>query len=403
MPTDLPKLKSHILFACRSNFGLSLAARAAQVGSPARISAIVGSGGYMERADIERVARSGDVKAQIELGQLMEQEGKHTVARGLFATAAKADSAEAIRRLALSLLNFQPNQTGEAIGMLKRAGELGDAESLHLCAMFAGWDMALENRIDITMDMLLRAAEHGHALAQSQMLLLAGMGSTPHDILDWRALRDKIDSNYWSEIPESRFLSSSPHIEVFDGFLRADICDWLVERARPKLSRATVYSPASGSVGVENDVRTNTAATFQILESDALMVSVQARIVSAVRSKFPRLEPASVLHYDVGEEFAPHFDFLDIEQPAFRDEVARIGQRMMTFLIYLNDTFEGGETEFLDLGIRYKGKKGDAILFHNVDAHGQPDKRTRHAGRAPNSGEKWLFSQWLREPPKEKP
>jgi hypothetical protein len=138
-----------------------------------------------------------------------------------------------------------------------------------------------------------------------------------------------------------------------------------------------------------------------MLESDALMVSVQARIVSATRIEFPRLEAAAVLHYDVGEEFAPHFDFLDIEQPAFQAEVARIGQRIATFLIYLNDGFEGGATEFVDLDISYKGKKGDAILFHNVDAHGQPDKRTRHAGRAPTSDEKWLFSQWLREPAKE--
>jgi prolyl 4-hydroxylase len=355
----------------------------------------------MERADIERVMRSGDIKAQIELGKLMELEGEHSIARGLFATAAKAPAAEAMRYLALNLLNFRPHQPRDAISMLKSAGHLGDAEALHLCSILAGRDTTLENRIDITFDLLMRAAESGHALAQSQVLLLAQLQFDSANVRDWSVLRDKIDSDYWSNIPESMTLSASPRIEVFDGFLRSEICDWLVARARPKLSRATVYSPASGDAGVENDLRTNSAATFQIVESDALMATVQARIVAATRVKFPRLEPASVLHYNTGEQYAPHFDFLETDQPAIRAVVARAGQRIATFLIYLNDEFEGGETEFIDLGIRYKGNKGDAVLFYNVDSNGQPDMRTCHAGRAPTSGEKWLFSQWLREPAKE--
>jgi hypothetical protein len=46
---------------------------------------------------------------------------------------------------------------------------------------------------------------------------------------------------------------------------------------------------------------------------------------------------------------------------------------------------------------RYRGRKGDAIFFWNVDPSGAPDKRTYHAGLAPTRGEKWLLSQWIRE------
>ena len=92
-------------------------------------------------------------------------------------------------------------------------------------------------------------------------------------------------------------------------------------------------------------------------------------------------------------------DYLDTTQPGYAREVAERGQRVATFLLYLNDDYEGGETEFPFLGFRYKGKKGDALLFWNVTPSGAPDLNTRHAGTPPTSGEKWVLSQWLRQRP----
>jgi hypothetical protein len=67
-----------------------------------------------------------------------------------------------------------------------------------------------------------------------------------------------------------------------------------------------------------------------------------------------------------------------------------------TFLIYLNDAFDGGETEFPKLGLKHRGRAGSALYFANLGADGAGDPRTLHAGRAPVRGEKWLFSQWVR-------
>jgi hypothetical protein len=92
-------------------------------------------------------------------------------------------------------------------------------------------------------------------------------------------------------------------------------------------------------------------------------------------------------------------DFLDPENPAHAAVIAERGQRVASFLIYLNDGFDGGETEFPRLGLRFKGRKGDALLFWNTDASGQPDRMTLHAGLAPTRGCKWLLSQFLRDRP----
>jgi hypothetical protein len=99
----------------------------------------------------------------------------------------------------------------------------------------------------------------------------------------------------------------------------------------------------------------------------------------------------------VGQEFLPHFDFLNPDFPGHARDLARSGQRIATFLVYLNEGYEGGETEFPKLGWRYKGRTGDALLFRNLDAAGEPDRQTFHAGLPPTQGEKWLLSQWLRE------
>ena len=81
----------------------------------------------------------------------------------------------------------------------------------------------------------------------------------------------------------------------------------------------------------------------------------------------------------VGQQFARHFDYLDPALP----EVAERGQRIVTFLIYLNDGFEGGETDFPRLGLRHKGEAGDApstSLRQRPRRRRRPDPRTLHAG-----------------------
>jgi hypothetical protein len=105
------------------------------------------------------------------------------------------------------------------------------------------------------------------------------------------------------------------------------------------------------------------------------------------------------LNYLPGQQFEPHFDFLDSAVPGYTDDLRSNGQRVATFLLYLNEEFDGGETEFPELGWRYKGRTGDALLFWNVDGSELPDRRTLHAGLPPTSGEKWLLSQWLRKRP----
>ena len=123
---------------------------------------------------------------------------------------------------------------------------------------------------------------------------------------------------------------------------------------------------------------------------------IRARIAAATNLPLPVFEPAQIMHYSVGEEFRPHYDFLTEDEEGWAAQLQRYGQRIATFLLYLNDDFDGGETDFPAIGLSHRGAKGDALFFANIDPAGAPDRQTLHAGRPPSRGQKWILSQWIR-------
>jgi prolyl 4-hydroxylase len=192
-------------------------------------------------------------------------------------------------------------------------------------------------------------------------------------------------------------IHSSPRIATVEKFVSPEICDWLIAHAKPKLERAVVFDAEKGTR--IDPGRSNSAHHFPMMEKDLVFLLVQSRIAAVTERTMNDMEVPAILHYALGEEFLPHVDFVSTEMPAYAQQVAAMGQRVVTFLLYLNDDYEGGETEFPRTNIRFKGAKGDALLFVNVDASGAPDYSTLHAGLSPTSGEKWLLSQWIRSHP----
>jgi hypothetical protein len=61
--------------------------------------------------------------------------------------------------------------------------------------------------------------------------------------------------------------------------------------------------------------------------------------------------------------------------------------RIFVVQLYLNDDFEGGETEFLYQNKREKAKRGDVIIFPTNFTH-------THRGNAPIGGTKYLLTSW---------
>jgi prolyl 4-hydroxylase len=212
----------------------------------------------------------------------------------------------------------------------------------------------------------------------------------------WRRLRQKIDVRGWTAPPPARLVFESPRVQCIDGFVPATICDWLIASGEPRLRKAKVHDPRTGQHTENASVRNNSVVSYNLTQYDMIMVMLRARVAALAGVTTDDLEPPMLLQYEPGQQFAAHYDYLDPSIPALARDVAENGQRVGTFLLYLNDDYSGGETDFPELDWRFKGRKGDALLFWSAGPDGALDRRTRHAGLAPVSGQKWLLSQWIR-------
>jgi prolyl 4-hydroxylase len=285
-----------------------------------------------------------------------------------------------------------------AVGLIDAAAAGGHAQAIERQALLECRGVGRAPNWDKALDSLAIAAQRGSRSAARQLFLLADdryepAASTEAPPGEWTQVRSRISIAQRVKAVGApvRTLSESPLVQAVPGFASAAECEWLIALAAPRLTRAGVYNNPTGV----DPGRTNQFALFNFANADMIVEVIRHRIANQIRAPLTCLEISQVLHYGVGQEFVLHCDFLDPQ--ALREEIARNGQRVATVLIYLNETFEGGYTSFPRLRLNHRGRTGDALVFGNIDAAGRPDTRSQHAGCPPTQGEKWVFSQWVRD------
>lgn len=292
----------------------------------------------------------------------------------------------------------------EGMKLIADAAHAGSGDAAHLISLMAAMDSSVGERWVYALAYLGRGAKAGHVPSQKTLAFLAGdeaalaaitQGAVLPDS-EWHRLHDAIDIEGWTRTPAPRMLSLAPRIGTVEGLIAPRVCDWIVERARPHMQRAQVYDPQDAQ-GRTSLARTNSEMRFAFEQLDLVVMFTAEKIAALTGFSLSNMEPSSVLHYLPGQEFRLHYDYLDPAIPAYAAAAAQTGQRVATLLIYLSEDFDGGATDFPEARLRFKGRKGDAVFFHNVTPEGRPDTRTLHAGLAPTRGEKWLFSQWIRD------
>jgi prolyl 4-hydroxylase len=326
--------------------------------------------------------------------QAFDADGRHDDAINELANAAQRGDAEAMTQLAKRIIvgDRAPRLRRQGIGLLGDAVKMGSAEAADRLAVIHASGVAAAPDWPAALASLTLAAERGWAPARAQLEVLASMltAGEATALTTEASLRQLL-------VPEAgRVIHEDPRICNFPSFVSERVCDWLIERARGRLERARVYD-AHRNADVVDDSRTNSFAVFNAMEADLVHLLVQTRMSAGCGQRVSHMEASTVLHYAVGQTIGHHYDFVDPAHPGYADEVRTRGHRVATFLVYLNEGYEGGETIFPRIGVRHAGRRGEGLLFINTLPDGQANLLTLHSGEPPTQGEKWVFSQFVRD------
>ncbi|WP_199099064.1 2OG-Fe(II) oxygenase [Dyella sp. ASV21] len=186
--------------------------------------------------------------------------------------------------------------------------------------------------------------------------------------------------------------TDAPIVRTLEGLLTGEECDQLIGEASPRLARALTVD-VDGRHQVDQR-RTSQGMFFRIGETP-LVERIEQRIADLLQVPVSHGEGLQILHYLPGQEYEPHFDWFNPEQPGFSAVTARGGQRIASVVMYLNTPEEGGGTGFPRIGLTVTALRGSAVYF----AYETGDDSSLHAGLPVIKGEKWIATKWLRERP----
>ncbi|MCL4672748.1 MAG: 2OG-Fe(II) oxygenase, partial [Sphingomonadaceae bacterium] len=100
--------------------------------------------------------------------------------------------------------------------------------------------------------------------------------------------------------------------------------------------------------------------------------------------------------YMPGQQFKPHNDWFYTSEKYWQMERKRGGQRSWTAMVFLNEVAKGGETHFVNVGIKIQPNPGVLLLWNNALPDGSPNEGTLHAGTPVEEGIKYVITKWYR-------
>lgn len=326
--------------------------------------------------------------------------GRHDDAINVLAAATRAGDLQAMSELGHRLLvgDRAPRLVPHALSFITEAARGGEGRALARVAALTAAGAHMPQDWPNSLRLLGDAAAAGDEPARGQLRCLQPTTHSQVDDaqVDWQALAECVRLDEWL-CPAS---SESLHANVYrvSNLAPAPVCAWLIARAQGRLGPATVYD-AVVRRDMVHEMRTNTLSNFDYATLDVVQFLVQARMSHSCGYRMQHFEAPMVLHYDVGQQITPHFDFIDVNAPDYEQQIREQGQRVITFLLYLNDDYAGGETTFPELGIVNRGVRGDGFYFINSHDDRSPDRNMLHTGSPPTAGEKWIVSQFIRDIP----
>lgn len=185
----------------------------------------------------------------------------------------------------------------------------------------------------------------------------------------------------------------SPRIVLFDNVASVEEC------AALRQYYASADLPRSAMIdGAEPIINASRTSTNNWIPEGTNTVAdkIQQRISVLTACSIKRMESLNIINYDVAQEYRSHFDYFD-DVASLPEGFQKGGQRVGTFIVYLNDVKQGGFTRFPNLGLTVTPRMGAGLYFEYKRGRKRDDGLTLHTGTPVINGAKWIATTWIRE------
>ena len=171
--------------------------------------------------------------------------------------------------------------------------------------------------------------------------------------------------------------------KIFTNVMTKEDCEYIKTNAEPLMEPSTVIGDFETN---ELDLDQRVSETAWLSLDDPVVNKIVRKCIKHTNKPIENCESLQVVRYKPGGFYKPHYD-------AHKEANVRVH----TFILAINDDYEGGETAFPNLGLEFKLKQGDMLFFDNMNNYGFIPSKALHGGKPVKSGEKWICNLWVRK------
>ena len=170
------------------------------------------------------------------------------------------------------------------------------------------------------------------------------------------------------------------------------------EEAAHIISKSSTHLNESCILGEVLDTKIRKSKSTWLYSSDPVIMNIMKRISNIVKLPLENAEALQVVKYEPSGYYNEHHDACCDGHQLCKEFIKRGGQRVKTVLIYLNDEFTEGATNFPVLNMKIKPPKHSAVIFNPLAKNNNKcHPKALHAGLPVKSGIKYVANLWFRE------
>ncbi|XP_020974848.1 probable prolyl 4-hydroxylase 9 isoform X1 [Arachis ipaensis] len=258
--------------------------------------------------------------------------------------------------------------------------------------------------------LFFHSQDDGHGMRPGPRLLESTKEETEYNLL----LAGESGDDSITSIP-FQVLSWQPRALYFPNFATAEQCESIVDIAKAGLKPSTLALRKGETEENTKGIRTSSGVFISASEDKTGTLEViEEKIARATMIPRSHGEAFNILRYEIGQRYNSHYDAFNPSEYG-----PQKSQRVASFLLYLTDVQEGGETMFpfefgiiilqngsnMDgsysyescIGLKVRPRQGDGLLFYSLFPNGTIDPTSLHGSCPVIKGEKWVATKWVRD------